>query len=265
MINKQGSGTVRLVISGAVGVIQIDNLERLNALTKDMWAEIPGKVRAAEDNAEVRVIVVRGAGDNAFSAGADISEFESVRTGPAAEDYNRLNHEAFVALEGCGKPTVALIHGFCLGGGLGLAMSCDLRFCDEAARFAIPAARLGIGYHPRWLRPILAAVSGPHAKELLFTGARFDAAWALRTGLVNDVVAASALDGRVQDVCDLIGANAPLSIRAAKRSIDVLCAEPGLRDERELVALIDACFASDDYREGCKAFSEKRRPVFKGR
>ena len=146
---------------------------RMNALTAAMWQALPGHIKTANGDPEVRVIVLRGAGTKAFSAGADISEFESARTGDAAKIYDTLNDNAFTALISCPKPTIAMIHGFCLGGGLGLALCCDLRIGDDASQYAIPAAKLGIGYNARWIRPILAAVPPARAKELLFTGRRF--------------------------------------------------------------------------------------------
>jgi enoyl-CoA hydratase/carnithine racemase len=154
---------------GAVAWITADNGARMNAWTAAMWRSLPSHVAAASGDDHVRILVLRGAGDKAFSAGADISEFESARTGDAAEAYNALNDAAFEALLACPKPTIAMIHGFCLGGGLAVALCCDLRLADEASQFAIPAAKLGIGYSPRWARPILDAVSPANAKELLFT------------------------------------------------------------------------------------------------
>src|SRR5688500_13383669 len=150
--------SLRLEIEPPLGFILADNSARRNAFTAAMWRALPGLVAAAEADERVRVLVVRGAGEEAFSAGADISEFEAARTGENARDYDRLNHEAFAALTACAKPTLAMIHGPCLGGGLALAVCCDLRLAAQNAKFAIPAARLGIGYNPRWLRPLLAVV-----------------------------------------------------------------------------------------------------------
>ncbi len=267
--NSEDAPWLRLSIEDGVAWIAIENRLRVNALNADMWASLPQLLSQAQENANVRAVVLRGAGDKAFSAGADISEFATARTGAAADDYNRLNHEAFLALEQCAIPTIAMIHGFCLGGGLGLglglAVSCDLRFCDAHAQFAIPAVRLGIGYHPRWVRQILNCVSPPQAKELLFTGRRFDSAWALRAGLVNEVIEKDDLEAHVRTLSLQISSNAPLSVRVAKASVDTLSANAGDVDTRMLEAQVTACFSSEDYKEGQRAFLEKRKPVFSGR
>lgn len=256
---------LRLELDGALAFLVADNAARHNAFTAGMWAAIPRLVAQAEADTNVRVIVLRGAGDRAFSAGADISEFESARTGDKAKEYDALNHAAFNALMTAHKPVIAMIHGHCLGGGLGLAACCDLRIADEAAQFAIPAAKLGIGYNPRWVGPLLALASPSRVKELLFTGRRFKAAEALAMGLVDRVVATAELQGAVRHLAADIAGNAPLTIRAAKRTIDELARNPANPDMTELDAAIEACFTSDDYAEGRRAFLEKRKPQFKGR
>lgn len=256
--------TLTYAKDGAVGWITIDNPKRMNALTAAMWAALPDAVAGAVADREVRVIVLRGAGDAAFSAGADISEFETARTGDAAQHYDALNDAAFNALIDCPKPTIAMIHGFCLGGGLGLALACDLRIADDNSRYAIPAAKLGIGYNARWVRPILAAVPPARAKEMLFTGRRFTSDEANTIGLVSRVVAASALESEVRALAAEISANAPLSVAAAKRIIDEIARHPETADMASLNAAVNACFSSADYAEGRRAFLEKRKPVFRG-
>lgn len=257
--------TLRLEKDGAIAFLIADNPERMNALSSAMWAALPGAIVDAEADPEIRVIVIRGAGSKAFSAGADISEFENARTGDKAKDYDRLNHAAFEALSNATKPTLAMIHGFCLGGGLGLALCCDLRLADDDSQFAIPAAKLGIGYNPRWVRPILAAVRPDRAKELLFTGRRFSAGEANAIGLVSRVVPKDALERETLLLASSIATNAPLSIKAAKQVIDEISARPENPDLTRLDALVSACFESEDYAEGRRAFLEKRKPVFKGR
>lgn len=259
------SPQLSLAIDGVIAWITADNAGRMNALTAGMWAAIPAHIATAQADERVRVIVVRGAGAKAFSAGADISEFESSRTGHAAAHYDNLNHAAFEALTNCSKPTLAMIHGFCLGGGLAVAACCDLRLADEAAQFAIPAAKLGLGYNPRWVRTLLALAKPAHVKELLFTGRRFTSAEALAMGLVNRIYTTESLETETRALAAMIAANAPLTIKAAKLAIDDLTARPENPDSERLHAAVRACFDSDDYTEGRRAFVEKRKPQFKGR
>jgi enoyl-CoA hydratase len=255
---------LRLEREGGIAFLILDNPARLNALTSAMWGAIPRLMTEAEADPAVRVIVLKGAGGKAFSAGADISEFDSARTGDAAKVYDALNHAAFEALLGSSKPTLAMIEGFCLGGGLGIAACCDLRLANDAATFAIPAAKLGLGYHPRWVRTLLTLAPPASVKELLFTGRRFVASEALQMGLVNRVYPAAALDAETRMLADTIAANAPMTIRAAKAAIDELTLKPETADIAGLEALVKACFESADYAEGRKAFGEKRKPMFKG-
>ncbi len=245
--------------------IVIDNQPRLNAFTMSMWTALPQLIRDAEQNNDVRVVVLRGAGDKAFSAGADISEFEQTRTAALAATYDELNNVAFDTLANSSKPTIAMINGFCLGGGLEVALCCDIRLASSVSQFSVPAAKLGIGYNPRWMRPMLAVVSAARAKELLFTGRRFSASEAVGMGLVNRVVQPHELHTATSSLAAEIAGNAPLSILAAKRCIDALNANPALQDMASLDALVDACFASADYVEGRRAFMEKRKPTFRGR
>jgi enoyl-CoA hydratase/carnithine racemase len=265
MPNDPTPATVHLEKSGGIATLLVDNAARMNALTAAMWNAIPSLIAQAEADPAVRVIVLRGAGERAFSAGADISEFETARSGASAADYDRLNDNAFNALSHCSKPTISMIHGFCLGGGLGLALCTDLRLADEKAQFAIPAAKLGIGYNARWVRPLLAAVKPARAKEMLFTGRRFAAEEAFAMGLVNSIVPPAELGARVAALAQDIAANAPLTIRAAKLTIDELTRHPEAPDKSALDAAVNACFESADYAEGRRAFLEKRQPRFEGR
>jgi enoyl-CoA hydratase len=264
-VNSEPVPSLRYEKDGAIGWIIADNPARMNALSAAMWQALPGHVKAAVDDPGIRVIVLRGAGSKSFSTGADISEFETARTGDAAKSYDALNDAAFTALVSCPKPTLAMIHGFCLGGGLGLALCCDLRIGDDASQYAIPAAKLGIGYNARWVRPILAAVPPARTKELLFTGRRFRSAEAEAMGLVTRLVPAADLEATVRALADEIAQNAPLSVAAAKRVIDEIVRHPENPDMAALDAAVQSCFDSSDYAEGRRAFLEKRKPVFKGR
>jgi enoyl-CoA hydratase/carnithine racemase len=260
-----GPSALRLAKEDGIAFLVADNPARMNAFTGAMWQELPRALADAEADPAVRVIVLRGAGSRAFSAGADISEFATQRTGEAARTYDRWNHAAFAALKGARKPTIAMIHGHCLGGGLGLALCCDLRLADDKAQFAIPAAKLGIGYNPRWIEPLLQVVPPPAAKELLFTGRRFSAAEAASMGLVSRVVPADSLEQTTRNLAAEIAANAPLTIAAAKRAIDELSRRTGTPDVAALEKLVEACFESADYAEGRTAFMEKRPPRFVGK
>jgi len=256
---------LKLEIEGAVAWIAMSNPERMNALTADMWAKIPDHVAAAESDAGVRVLVLRGAGSRAFSAGADISEFETARAGASAAAYDRLNHAAFSALLGAKKPVIAMIHGFCLGGGLGIAACADIRIADPKAQFSIPAAKLGLGYNARWVPPLLALAPPAFIKEMVFTGRRFSAEEALRIGLVNRLVETAELEAAVRALADEIAANAPLTVRAAKLTVDELMRHPEHPDMAALDGAVRDCFESADYAEGRRAFLEKRKPRFEGR
>ncbi len=256
---------LRTATGDGIRWIIADNQARLNAYTREMWAALPERLAEAQADPDVRVVVLRGAGTRAFSAGADISEFASARTPETAVRYDRLSSAAFEATAQCAKPTIAMIHGVCMGGGLELALCCDFRLADDTARLAIPSARLGIGYDPRWIKPLLAVVSPAHAKEILFTGRRFTAEAALAMGLVNRVLAPDDLEAAVRELAGELAANAPLAILAAKRCIDAFAGQLAPPDLAPLDALIEACLHSADYAEGQRAFLEKRKPRFSGR
>lgn len=258
-------GTIRLEREGPIGWIIVDHIEKHNALNTAMWRALPHAFADAGADPEIRVIVMRGAGEKAFCAGADISEFDTSRHGSAAREYDTFNHTAFDMILRTGKPVIAMIQGFCLGGGLGLVVCCDLRIASDCALFGLPPARLGLGYNPRWIKPLVAIMGAANAKELFFTGERIDAASAQRMGLANRVVPSVELETATRKLALTIADNAPLTMLAAKRAIDAYAADLPEATLRELDALVERCFGSDDYEEGRRAFAEKRKPVFNGR
>lgn len=237
----------------------------MNALNSAMWAALPDLIGEADSDPSVRVLVLRGAGEKAFCAGADISEFDTARTGDAARTYDELTHAAFGAVMSCAKPAIAMIQGFCMGGGLEIALLCDLRTAGEGSSFAIPAAKLGIGYDPRWIAPLLASLSASQVKEILFTGRSFSDAEALHMGLISRLCPADVLERETRALAQTIADNAPLSIAAAKACIDAYSRAPETLDLAALDKLVSACANSEDYAEGRAAFAEKRKPVFKGK
>jgi enoyl-CoA hydratase/carnithine racemase len=259
-------GRIHVAREGALAWLVFDHPERRNAISAEMWQALPEAVRELDADPDVRVAVLRGAGDVAFVSGADISEFERSRTGAeAAADYDRTTARAFDALAGFSKPLLAMVHGYCIGGGMATALGADLRYAADDAVFAIPAARLGLGYHMAGLEALSALVGPAAAKEIVFTARRYGAAEALRLGLVNAVHPKAELEREVRALAAAIADNAPLTLRAAKLALRELAREPGTRDHASVRGAIRACFESDDYREGVRAFLEKRRPRFAGR
>ena len=250
--------------NGPIGTLTFNNPERHNAMSLDMWRAASGVLGQFEKDPDVRVIVLTGAGGKAFVSGADISRFESERdTLDAVNEYNAVVDRFAHTLGEFPKPTIAMIRGYCIGGGVGIAVCCDLRIANDAARFGVPAAKLGLGYGYPNVRRIMDLVGPQFVTEMLLTARQFDAADAARTGLVNRVVPDAEIETYVRDLAETIAANAPLTVRAVKRIVREL-----RRDEPDVAAcdaLVKQCFESADYREGRKAFMEKRKPVFTGR
>lgn len=248
-----------------IGWVIYNNPERLNAVSMEMTETLPFIFDAFEQDPEVRVVVMRGAGDEAFISGADISEFEKRRS---SEESRRIFDEkgkaAAAAIEAATKPIVAMVRGWCIGGGLMTALRADIRIASGDARFGIPAARLGLGYGYAGVAPLVGLVGPAAASEILFSGRRFSAEEALGMGLVNRVVDAAELEPAVKELARAIADNAPLTVRAAKFAIRQCAKDPEARDLDEAARLVEACFRSRDYVEGRQAFMEKRRPAFQG-
>ena len=261
------TGTQRLIgeKDGAIGWMIFNHPERRNAISLDMWAAIPTVLEAFEADPEIRVVVFKGAGDKAFISGADISQFGQHRDDRAANAvYSAQSAAATRAMVGLSKPSIAMIRGFCIGGGMAVALTCDLRICSEGSKFGIPAARLGLGYAFDGVKALVDLVGPSFAKEILFTARHLDAAEAAAGGLVNKVVAPDDLEATVRRYAEMIGENAPLTVKAAKIAVREALKDPEERKLDQAAAAVDACFQSADYAEGRKAFMEKRQPVFRG-
>jgi enoyl-CoA hydratase/carnithine racemase len=252
--------------AGAVGWITFNNPAKHNAMSVAMWRALPEALDAFEADPEVRVIVLKGAGEKAFISRADISEFAKERASEeAVHAYDVLVEGTTERLRTVDTPTIAMIRGYCMGGGLGLAVACDMRIASVGSLFAIPAARLGVGYRVGSLKMLTDLVGPAFAKEILITARRFNAGEAERIGLINQSVPELQLADTVEAYCTGIASNAPLSMRASKRMIhEILRASAEGIDPALCDTLVKACFTSDDYAEGRTAFMEKRTPTFKG-
>jgi enoyl-CoA hydratase len=249
---------------GAIGWMVFNNPERRNAVSIDMWQAVPAVLDDFARDEAIRVVVLAGAGDKAFISGADISQFEKQRSSKeAVQRYEDISEAALAKLAGFEKPVIAMIRGYCLGAGVNVANSCDLRIAADDARFGIPAGKMGLGYRATSMQKLVDAVGAPFAREIMLTARQFTAAEALHMGLVHKVVENEKLELVVREYADMIAGNAPLTLRAAKRTIR----EVSRRDyDVELCrSWVRECFESEDYAEGRRAFMEKRKPQFRGR
>jgi len=251
---------------GAIGWVIFNNPEKRNAMSLEMSEATAVAMESYAKDPEVRVVILRGQGDKAFISGADISQFKERRSNAeqvkAAEAISERTNKA---IRECPKPVIAMIRGYCMGGGLGTAVVCDLRIASDDSRFGVPAAKLGVGYRFNGIRRLSEVVGPQFTAEIFYTGRQFSAQEALQMGLINRMLPAAELEKYVLDYAATLAGNAPLTIAAVKRSLIELRKDPADRDLDLCQRMVDACFASEDYVEGRNAFMEKRKPVFKGR
>jgi len=249
-----------------VGVITFNNPDKRNAMSLEMWEGFGQALIALRDDPAVRVVILVGAGDKAFVSGADISQFEKTRhNAEAAEEYSRRSAAQRALLADYPKPIIACIQGFCLGGGMQLAMAADIRIAADNSQFGIPAAKLGIAYGYDGLNNLVSLVGPSWARLIMYTGMRIDSAEALRIGLVDRVVPDTELWDATMEIARTISGNAPLAVQAAKITIAQILKEPGARDMAAIKQIGTDCMDSEDFREGRRAFMEKRKPEFKGK
>ena len=250
---------------GRVGYVIFNNPERHNAVSLDMWDATSRILDGFAKDDDVRVVVITGAGGKSFVSGADVSKFESERASlEGVRHYNAAVERAYAGVHDFPKPTIAMIRGYCIGGGVGLAVSCDLRIASANSRFAVPAAKLGLGYSYAGLERLIAVVGPAFAKEIFFTARQFDTEEARVMGLVNRVVPEAELETYVQKYADGIAVNAPLTVKAVKHIANEVMKDESRRDLARCNELVEQCFASKDYVEGRRAFMEKRKPEFTG-
>ncbi len=262
------TGTDKLLVdvTGAVAVVTFNNPAKRNALSLEMRTALPAVLQALQGDDRVRVVVITGAGDKAFASGADISEFGQQRTSPADRaEYDRAQEAIGRAWESLEKPVIAMIRGFCMGGGLLTALQADIRIASDDSQFGIPAARLGLGYGFASVVTLMNLVGPAWTAEILLSARRFSSAEALQMGLVNRVVPAADLRDDVMTLAQSIAANAPLTVAACKAAIREAGRPPGQRDLARVRSMTEACYGSQDYLEGQRAFAEKRQPQFTGR
>jgi enoyl-CoA hydratase len=260
------TGKIVAEVDSGIGWLRINQPERRNAISLEMWQGLSDATAAFEADDAVRVVVMHGVGGRSFAAGADISEFEQQRANAEQKQrYGEIAARGQNGLAQLSKPLVAMVQGYCIGGGLAIALQADVRFAAEGSRFGIPAARLGLGYEYPGLAALARLVGPSVAKDILFSARQIQADEALRIGLVNFVCTAETLETRVRDYAATIAANAPLTIRAAKVAMRVFERYSQRDDADGVTELVNRCFDSDDYREGRQAFMDKRTPRFTGR
>ena len=253
-------------IENGVGYITFNNPEKHNAVSIEMWDALEIMLDSFRSDNSVRVIVLNGAGGKSFVSGADISKFDKERSSKEAIlSYNKRTQKVYENLESFPKPTIAMINGYCIGGGLNLAVCCDIRICSEKSKFAMPAAKLSLGYPFSSIKRLFDVMGPGMSKHFMFTAERISSGEALNCGLVQKLVKDIELEEFVNSYAQRISKNAPLTIKAMKQiGIEVLKNS----EDRDLVLcekLVSECFDSEDYKEGRKAFMEKRKPIFQGK
>ena len=259
-------GKILQSVSDGVGVITFNNPEKRNAMSLEMWEGLGSALIELRDNPDIRVVIMVGAGDKAFVSGADISQFEKTRhNAQASEEYSKRSEAQRALLANYPKPTIACIRGFCLGGGMQVAMLADIRLAADNSQFGIPAAKLGIAYGYDGLKHLVSLVGPSWARLIMYTGMRIDSAEALRIGLVERVLPGAELWDATMEIARTISGNAPLAIKAAKITIAQVLKDESKRDMEAIKAVGTACMDSEDFREGRTAFMEKRKPQFKGK
>ncbi len=250
---------------GPVGWLIFDNPSKRNAISIAMAHQLPELLADFDADPAIKVVVITGAGDKSFISGADISEFDKKEASPeAARENAARSQKTFGDLRKFRKPTVAGVRGFCFGGGVAIAVACDLRFAADDAVFSIPSARLGIGYRADFTSWLVEAVGPANAKEMLITAQRYGAQDALRMGLVHRVTPAADFDAALNAYCAAMAENAPIAMQASKAITNEVAGGLANADMALCQKWSDACKASEDYKEGRRAFKEKRKPVFRG-
>jgi enoyl-CoA hydratase/carnithine racemase len=257
---------VKTWLDGRTLHIQFNNPAKHNALSVEMWEAVPPLLKLAESDDRVRLIAFSGAGAKAFVSGADISQFEDMRAArEAVAHYEQMAEATLTGIYDCPKPTLACIRGYCIGGGVNVAIACDIRIATMDSTFSIPAARLGLGYRYSAMKNLVDLIGPGAAKDLFFSARRIDATEAKAIGLVSRVIAPEGLEALLAEYSTALAENAPLTVMAAKAiTREILKTSPDV-DTKRCAALIRLCFESEDYAEGRTAFMEKRKPVFKGR
>lgn len=251
---------------GAIGWLIFNDPAKHNAISMDMAEAVPAVMRDFEEDDAIRVVIVQGAGERAFAAGSNITSFGAVRdSAEQNRHYHVTNERAYDAVYQCAKPTIALIRGYCIGGGLDFAASCDIRICSDTASFAIPAGRLGVGYGYEGQIRLNRIVGPSKGRDIFFSARRYNAEEALAMGLVHDVVPQADIERHVEQYAATVAGHAPLTLGAIKRGYLELEAGARATDMSAAQAMIDVCFGSDDYKEGRAAFAQKRAPSFTGK